>query len=142
MSGTIMAINAVHPPLGGRRDLLGREGPGSIMVFSDVALVVFYFHPGNHLTLLVRGNISDFIGDVHVPMDTCYRASAGAAATDIYQHAYLAGSVAFIIRIVIEHFHLRPKKLLWPVALFARLRRRTQVVNRRSDRTRVLIETH
>src|SRR6185369_5785929 len=105
-----------------------------------MTLLVLDPHPRNYLSLFVRCDVIDRVGDIHVPVNSCDHASVATTTTHVDEHSCLTKRVLFVVRIVIENFYLRAKELLRPVALFARLRGRTQIVNRRSDGTRIFLE--
>lgn len=84
MRRSIMAIDAVHPPPLGIRHLFGRSRPIPVAIFRNIALSVFDLNPGDGLAVIVRGNESDFICQVHVPVYPSDRSSGRITATHIY----------------------------------------------------------
>src|SRR5205807_3366689 len=140
--GPVVAINTVHATLRHARHLFGRELIAfRRAIFGDVALPVFDANPRDHLALLVYRDVSDLVGDVHVPVYACGDAGRGRrAATDIEEHARLSETVLFVVAVVAESFQLCAPKLVGLVALRARLIRRAQVMHRRFDRAWVSVE--
>src|SRR6266542_5374448 len=140
MCWAIMTIDAVHLALAGCGNLVSGKWSSAIVVLSNIALSIFDLNPGNYLPVIVGGDVGNFIGNVHVPVDACYESGGGTASADVYQHASLAQGVFLVVAVTIEDFHLGPKKLFGPVTLFAGFRSRPEVVHRRADGPRVLIK--
>ncbi len=92
--------------------------------------------------MFVRGDISNLIADIHVPVNSGDLTRRRATATDVQQHLRLAQRVLFVVCVVIESLELRAKELFGPMTLFASLRRRTEIVNRGRYRARKFVETY
>src|SRR5712692_27170 len=98
-----MTIDAIHSAFVGRRNLLRRARTIAIVVLGDVALLVLYTHPENHLAMFVGRDIVNLVGDVHVPVDSGYQAGCRTAAADIYQHTSLAHGVLLVKTVIGEN---------------------------------------
>src|SRR5690242_15871396 len=140
MCRTIVTIHAVHLPPASVRDLFGGQRAITIEILSHVATAILDPDPWNHLPAIIDRNISNFVRDVHVPVNAGHQSRLRTAAADVYQHAALPQSVVFVIAVPIENFELCSEKLFRPVTLFASLLRGPQIVHRRSDRPGVLLE--
>src|SRR5687767_6467631 len=117
-----MTVDAIHASLAGCIDLLLCQPPAAVMVFSDTSISISYPHPRNLLTLVVRRNVVDRVGDIHVPVNSCDLARGRTAAADAQQHARLSQRVLFVVSVVIEDFQLRAEELFGPVTLLAGFR--------------------
>src|SRR6266446_7191643 len=97
MRRAIVAIDAIHSALVPGGNLLSREGASAIVILGDVSLPILDAHPGNNLSMIIRGNVGDFVSDVHVPVDALHQTSGGAAAADVYQHSQLTHGVLLVV---------------------------------------------
>src|SRR6266550_1007142 len=98
-------------------------------------------HVRNDLTLFVRRHVSDFVGNIHVPMDALGGARRRVAAAGIDEHTDLSRGICFVAGVVRENLKLGPIKLLGPVTLLAGFCRRAQIVNRSGDGTRIGVKS-
>src|SRR6185503_7684077 len=92
------------------------------------------------LPLFVRSNVVNLVADVHVPVNAFRGSSCGISAAGFNEQLDLVRRVLFITGIMRKDFELRSVKLLWPVTLLAGLLRRTQIVDRRWNWTRIGIK--
>ena len=140
MRGTVVAVDAVHAVLRSIRDLLAGERGVLRIIFRHMPLQVFHVDISNHLSFNISRNISNFVGNVHVPMNAFGRAGGWISAASLDQHADLSRRVLFVAGVVGEDFELRSIKFPGPMALLTSLLRRTQIVDRRLNRARIGVE--
>lgn len=111
-------------------------------VLGHPPLHILHVNVRNDLSLLIGCYELNLIGDIHVPVDSFRSSCRRIAAARFNQHANLTRSILFVAGIVGEDLELRSVKFSGPVALFAGVLRRTQVVYWRRRRARVGVEGH
>src|SRR5262249_7587426 len=89
---------------------------------------VLLLNPRDYLPLIVSRNVSDFVGDVHVPVNSGHQTFPRAAASYVEQHPCFAQGVVLVLSVVTEDFQLRAEELLGPVTLLAGVLGRAEVV--------------
>src|SRR5215472_1378149 len=94
--GPVVTIHAVHTVGLGLGNLLFAQGRVLGHVFGETPLLVFHADVGNHLALVVAGDVVDLIGNVHVPVNAFGSAGGGIAAAGFNQHTNLAGRVLLV----------------------------------------------
>src|SRR5205814_9747497 len=109
-------------------------------ILRDVSLSVLRAYPGDTLALLVRGDVGDFVGEIHVPVDACDWARRWASAADVDEHPRLPESVLLVVGVMDEGSQLLAVELFRPVAMRARLLCGGHVVNGRGNRSRIVVE--
>src|SRR5206468_2974792 len=92
--GPVMAIDAVHSMLTSFRDLLLGEGRvfGEILGYST--LQIFDMDVRDHLAFFVSGNVTDFVADIHVPVDPGGQTSGRIAAAGFINNRIWRGVFA------------------------------------------------
>src|SRR3989338_4482078 len=97
-------------------------------------------HPGDELALFILGNIIDLAVDIHMPMDAFFFAVGGLSPSHEHQHPCPPGSVLFIGQEILMVLLDSAEEFLWPMALFAGLLGRAQILDRCFDRTVIFIK--
>src|SRR5437588_1661803 len=87
VSGTVVAVDAIHVVAGGLGNLIFAEGGVFGEVLGDAALHIFDVNVGNDLAFLVGGHIVDLVADVHVPVDAFGGAGGGISTAGLDAHA-------------------------------------------------------
>ena len=106
------------------------------------AIKTFGAHPGNDLSALIGRDVGHLVADVHVPVDSRCRPGFGVAAADLHQQIQCPLGGLFTGGEVGVADQLLAVELLRPVALLTGFLRRTQVLDRRVNRARELVEEH
>src|SRR6478672_7650875 len=88
----------------------------------------------NRLALLIGSNVFDLVADIHMPVNSLGGSGRGIAAPSLDDHPNLAQRVLLVVSIVREDLQLSAVEFLRPVALFAGLLRRAQVLHRSRNR--------
>src|SRR5215213_1157083 len=99
-----MTVNAIHASLAAGINLLLRKPATAIVIFNRISLPIPYSHPGNYLTMVVRRDVVNRIGNIHVPVNSRHLARRRTAAADVEQHSSLSQRVLFVVSVVIEDF--------------------------------------
>src|SRR5262245_18722319 len=140
MRRPVVTIDAVHAALVAARNFIGRKRSIPIVVLNQISLSILDAHPGNDLALIVERDVGDLIRQVHVPMNARYDAGLWTATFDMNDHAPLSQCVLLVITITVENFHFVAIKLLGPVATLTSAFGWAQIVHRRWNRPRVLVD--
>src|ERR1044072_3267435 len=102
MRRTVVAINTIHAPFLAGRDLFCTWPASAIVILGYLPIAILHANPGNNLPLLVTGDESNLVTEVHMPVNARYRPASGIAAADVNQHARLSQRVLFVVSVVIE----------------------------------------
>ena len=130
-----MAVHAVHAPPFAVRELIRRDAVHDVLAYGSGTIL--HADPRDHLTLVVRRDVLDLVGDVHVPVDALRDAGPLAAAADMdLQRRHRLG-VLLVFAVLGHAADLVAVEFLRPVALLASLARRPQSPHGRRSRTRI-----
>src|SRR5208282_3076043 len=117
MSRTVVAAHTIHQPLWRLRNL-GRCRSAILgHILGHAPGGIFHPHPGNHTALPVFRDVPNFVGDIHVPMNSGGTAEVRISSARLDQQRYRAWCVALVVTEVVEDLELGPVEFLRPVTL-------------------------
>src|SRR5208283_3050138 len=111
-------------------------------ILGHAPLGIFHSHPGNHAALRVFPDVPNFVGDIHVPMNSGGAAKVRASSTGLDQQRYLSWGVALVVAEVVEDLELGAVEFLRPVTFFAGLLDRPEVADRSRNRPGIDVTEH
>ena len=139
MRRPVMTVHAVH-----LADFHLRNVIRKILVLEHryLARGVRHAHPGNLLACRIRRHIFHIVARQIVPVNAAHRPARRIAPANLQQQPDRIRRVRRITLVISERPVQVAHKLLRPVALLARVARRTQILDRRADRPRILVKRH